>query len=329
MRARLVSAFEHFVDLRTVSHGDAARRIHADGIDILVDLKGYTSGARTAILAPRPAPIQVNFLGYPGTMGADFVDYVLADATVAPMADQPQYAEKIVHLPDCYQPNDRMRAIAEPAPTRAQCGLPERGFVFCSFNNSQKLTPGFFAIWMRLLKAVPGSVLWLLGTGATIEANLRREAHSRGVAPERLVFAPMIGLAEHLARYRHADLFLDTLPYNGHTTASDALWAGVPVLTCAGPTFAGRVAASLLKAVGLRELTTASAGEYEALALRLATEPALLTGLRRRLAANRATAPLFDAARFARGIEAAYARMWEIWRAGRPPEPFAVAPQAK
>ena len=325
MRKRLLAAFDRFVDVRKLSHVDAARRIRDDGIDILVDLKGYTKDARTEILAHRPAPVQVNFLGYPGSMGADFIDYIIADAFVAPMDQQPHFTERIVHLPGSYQPNDRRRQIAPQAPSRAACGLPERGFVFCSFNSAYKITEDVFGIWMRLLAAVPGSVLWLLDADTLAKANLQREAVARGIDPSRLVFAPKLRMQEHLARHRLADLFLDTLPVNAHTTASDALWAGLPVLTCAGRAFIGRVAGSLLQAVGLPELITHTLGDYEALALRLATDATMLRDLRDRLDHNRLTAPLFDSERYARNIEAAYAHMARLCAAGRQPEAFAVS----
>jgi protein O-GlcNAc transferase len=228
--ARLRGAFDEFVDLRTMTDAEAAKRINADRIDILVELKGYTKGARTGISAQRPAPVQVSFVGFPGTMGASFIDYVIADPFVAPMDQQPFYSEKIVHLPDCYQPNDTKRLISNITPTRAEYGLPEQSFVFCSFNNTYKITPKFFDIWMRLLMAIPGSVLWLLDANDLVKDNLRGEAVKRGIDAQRLVFAPRQPSPEHLARHRLADLFLDTLPYNAHTTASDALRAGLPVL---------------------------------------------------------------------------------------------------
>lgn len=326
MRYRLGKAFDQFVDLRDLDDREAAQRIHADGIDILVELKGYTQLSRCEITAHRAAPIQVSFLGYPGTMGADFIDYVIADPITLPMEQQPFYDERIVHLPDCYQPNDTQRRVADLTPSRPDCGLPEKGFVFCCFNNSYKLTPRFFSLWMRLLDAVPGSVLWLFDANAQIKTNLEKEAMQRGIDPARLVFAPRIGPPEHLARQRLADLFLDCLPYNAHTTTSDALWVGLPVLTLRGETFAGRVAASLLHAIGLPELVTSSETEYEALALRLATEPQLLAALRRKLHANRLTHPLFNTHRYTRHLEAAFARMWESWAKGAPPQSFAVAP---
>jgi protein O-GlcNAc transferase len=323
MRQRLMDGFDRFVDVRPLSHGQAAARIHADAIDILVDLKGHTLNARTAILAGRPAPVQVNYLGYPGTMGADFIDYIVVDRFVAPHGQQAFFSEKLVELTGCYQPNDTKRAIVA-APSRRDCGLPPDGFVFCCFNNSYKIAPAFFDIWMRLLRQVPGSVLWLLESNPLARRNLRREAETRGVDPVRLVFAPIKPIAEHLARHRHADLFLDTLPCNAHTTASDALWAGLPVLTCAGETFAGRVAASLLAAVGLPELIATSLETYEQLALDLARSPQLLRDLRDRLKANRDTSALFDLPAYVRNIEAAYARMWEIWCAGEKPAGFMV-----
>jgi protein O-GlcNAc transferase len=323
---RLRDAFDDFVDLRAMTDNEAALRIKTDKVDVLVELKGYTKGARTGISARRPAPVQVSFVGFPGTMGADFIDYVIADPFVLPMDQQEFFREKIVHLPHCYQPNDSHRLIADITPTRAECGLPEQGFVFCSFNNTYKITPEFFDIWMRLLTAIPGGVLWLLDANDLVKDNLRKEAIKRGVDPERLVFAPKLPSAEHLARHRLADLFLDTLPYNAHTTASDALWAGLPVLTCAGDRFAGRVAGSLLHAIGLPELITFSLAAYESMALRLAREPALLQGLRHRLLGNRLSAPLFDIARFTRHFEAALTQMWENWANGHEPQGFAVPP---
>ncbi|TWA66925.1 putative O-linked N-acetylglucosamine transferase (SPINDLY family) [Azospirillum baldaniorum] len=319
MRRRLTAAVERFVDLRDHADRAAAQAIAADGIDILVDLKGYTAFARTAILAARPAPMQVNWLGYPGTMGADFIDVILADAVTIPPGEEGFYSEAVVRLPHCYQPNDRHRAIAERTPSRADCGLPEDGFVFCCFNSPYKLTPAVFDVWARLLRAVPGSVLWLYAGNPLVAGNLRGEAAARGVAPERLVFTPPRPLAEHLARHRLADLFLDTLPYNAHTTASDALWTGLPVVTCRGATFAGRVAASLLDTVGLPELVTDSPAAYEALALDLARDPARLAGLKARLAAARTASPLFDGDRFARDLEDAYRAIWQRFTAAGDP----------
>ncbi|HJU15227.1 MAG TPA: tetratricopeptide repeat protein, partial [Stellaceae bacterium] len=324
VRDRLAKAFDRFVDIVPMQDPDAARLIHADALDVLVDLSGFTPVGRPKIPAYRPAPIQVNYLGYPGTMGADFIDYILVDRFVVPPEQQSCFSERVVYLPDCYQSNDDKRAIAPATPARAECGLPEQGFVFCCFNDSYKLTPRFFDVWMRLLHAVPGSVLWLLEPNRLVASNLAREAEARGIASTRLVFAPRLPLPEHLARHRLADLFLDTLPYNAHTTASDALWAGLPVLTCAGDTFAGRVGGSLLQAVGLGELVTASLEDYEALALRLAGDAGMLTRLRARLAQNRQTFPLFDTERLTRNLEAAYLRMHQIRKAGGSPMAFSV-----
>ena len=254
MRDRLTAAFDRFLDVRALSDQEIARQLRALEVDIAIDLKGYTTDSRPGILRWRPCPVQVNYLGYPGTMGADYIDYLIADPVVIPPGSEPFYSERVVRLPDCYQPNDRQRRIAVATPGRREAGLPENGFVFCCFNNNYKLTPDVFSLWMRLLHRVEGSVLWLLEDNAAAAANLRREAAARDIDPSRLVFAPRADLPDHLARHRLADLFLDTLPVNAHTTASDALWAGLPVLTCVGEAFAGRVAASLLRAAGLPEL---------------------------------------------------------------------------
>jgi predicted O-linked N-acetylglucosamine transferase (SPINDLY family) len=326
MRRRLAKAFDRFWDLKDASFVESGRCIAADGVDVLVDLKGYTKDARTEILSLRPAPIQVNYLGYPGTMGAPFIDYILVDEFVVPWDHQPFFTEKVVYLPGCYQVNDGRREISPHTPSRAECGLPEKGFVFCSFNNSYKITPEMFDAWMGLLEAVPGSVLWLLEGNGFAPAHLRREAEARGVAAQRLVFAPRCPLPEHLARHRLAELFLDTFPVNAHTTASDALWAGCPVLTLAGETFVSRVAGSLLHAMGLPELVARSLEDYRATALRLAKDADLLAHLRTRLEANRKTSPLFDAGQFARNLEKAYATMWEIYACGEKPRAFAVSP---
>lgn len=324
VRQRLVAAFDHFIDLQHTPHVAAAQRIYDDKIDILVDLKGYTGDTRTDILVNRPAPIQVNYVGYPGTMGADFIDYIIGDSFVTPLDQQPFFSERIVQLPHSYQPNDTKRQIDERIPTRELYGLPEQGLVFCSFNGSYKITPVFFDVWMRLLKAVPGSVLWLLAVNPSTEQNLRREAAARGVGPERLIFAQGMPLPLHLARHRLADLFLDTLPICAHTTASDSLWAGLPVLTCAGNCFVGRVAGSLLQAVGLPELITHSVEEYEAMALDLGTHPEKLVALKEKLKRNLPTAPLFNIEYYTRGLEAAYNRMWEIRQAGEAPKTIVV-----
>jgi protein O-GlcNAc transferase len=324
MRTRLEQAFDRFHDVPGETDERIAELIHAEEIDILLNLNGYFGLERTAVFARRPSPIQVNYLGFPGTMGAPFMDYIVADEIVLPKDQQRHFAERVAYLPYTYQPNDRKRAIAERPPTRAACGLPETGVVFCCFNNTHKLTPELFDMWMRLIDRTPGSVLWVLETTPAVAQNLRREAASRGVDPERIVFAPVIKLADHLARLRLADLFLDTLPHNAHTTASDALWCGVPVVTCLGNTFAGRVAASLLHAIGLGDLVTHSLEEYEALASRLANDPERLAAVKRRLAANRDMTPLFDTAGYTRDLESAYLTMWERHLKGEPPTSFTV-----
>jgi predicted O-linked N-acetylglucosamine transferase (SPINDLY family) len=326
MRGRLVGAVDRFADLEHASLAESVARIAADEIDVLVDLKGLTRGARTQILASRPAPIQVNYLGYPCTMAAPYMDYILVDDFVVPADQQPFFTEKLVHLPGCYQANDSQREIAPRTPSRAECGLPATGFVFCSFNNSYKITPDMFDVWMNLLKAVPGSVLWLLEGNRFVPVNLRAEARARGVSGERLVFAPKVTVPDHLARHRLADLLLDCFPVNAHTTASDALWAGCPVLTIAGETFVSRVAGSLLRAIGLPELITTTLEDYQAMALRLARDADLLAAVRGRLEASRLKCGLFDGAQFARNLEQAYVTMWQIHAAGEKPRPFAVSP---
>ena len=326
MRRRLANTFDDFVDLETASHAQAAERIRNDGVDILVDLKGYTRDARPTIMAMRPAPIQVSYLGYPGTMGTNALDYIIADPFVVPTDQQPNYAESIVHLPDSYQANDSTRPIAERIPTRRECGLPESGFVFCCFNASYKFTPRVFDVWIRLLGAVPGSVLWILASNDLAAGNLKREAEARlAGSAGRLVFAPSLPNPEHLARFAVADLFLDTLPYNAHTLASDALWGGCPVITCSGETFPSRVAGSILRAAGLPELVTESLSSYEALALRLARDPGELGILRRRLQSNRGAVPLFDSHRFTRNLESAFKTIWRRHLAGEPPSPLTGA----
>jgi predicted O-linked N-acetylglucosamine transferase (SPINDLY family) len=326
IRQRIAQGSDQFVDIRETSFTEAARQIHVDGVDILVDLTGYTKSARTQILALCSAPIQVNYLGYPGTMGADFIDYIITDRFITPPDQEPFFTEKFVYLPDCYQVNDRQRPIAERTPSRTECGLPETGFVICCFNNTYKITPPIFDIWMRLLQEVPGSVLWLLEANPSVAANLRKEATVRGATPDRLVFAPRVPQEHHIARLPLADLFLDTVPVNAHATASDALWAGLPVLTCAGETFASRVAGSLLTAIGLPELITHSLEEYEARALHLIQHAEELAALRARLAENRLNSPLFDSKRFTRHLEAAYLLMWECYLKGEPPGQIEVPP---
>jgi protein O-GlcNAc transferase len=324
MRARLHQAFDRFVDIAALSNRDAASRIHEDEVDILIDLKGYTHRARPAIAAYRPAPVQVSYLGFPATMGAEFIDYTLVDRFVVPESQQAFFTERLVHLPNCYQVNDRKREVAALRTERSGCGLPERGLVLCCFNNSYKLSPGMFDIWMRLLKAAPDSVLWLLGANELVEANLRGEAEKRAVDPSRLIFAPVVPPPAHLERHRHADLFLDTVPCNAHTTASDALWCGLPVLTCSGDTFAGRVAGSLLSVIGVPELVTASLEDYERTALALIREPDRLRALRRKIERERDVNSLFDLPKLTGAIEAAYRRMWRRWLAREKPVPFVI-----
>ncbi len=325
LRRRIEQAFGGTIDIAGASDDEAAAMIRAREVDILVNLNGYFGRLRQGVFARRPAPVQVNYLGFPGTLGADYIDYLIADAHLIPPGEDGHYVERIVRLPDSYQANDSTREIAARTPTRAQAGLPHAGFVFCCFNNNYKITPEVFDVWMRLLLGVEGSVLWLFEDNADAVRNLRREAERRGVAAHRIVFAPRLPPDEHLARHRLADLFVDTLPYNAHTTASDALWAGLPLVTVTGMTFAGRVATSLLRAAGLPELVNTSLADYEALALELAVSPDRLARLRERLAANRDRCALFSAERFCRHIESAYQTMWQRLRRGDAPAAFDVA----
>jgi protein O-GlcNAc transferase len=317
MRARLQRAFERFVDLRGRDPAAVAEAIRADGIDILVDLKGHTEGASPVVLARRPAPIQVHYLGYPGTLGGGLVDYLIGDPVVTPVEHAADYAETLVLLPHSYQINDRARLIAEP-PSRTELGLPATGTVFCNFNHSFKINPQVFDAWSKILKSIPDSVLWLLARGDHDPAigNLRCEAQARGIDPARLVFAPYRPNAEYLGLYRHADLFIDTWPYNAHTTASDALWAGCPVLTTLGTTFAGRVAASLLAAAGLPELVQPTVDRYVATAIALAGDPGERARLKAHLAGAGHASPLFDTVQTTRALEAAYVAMAEQYRQG-------------
>jgi predicted O-linked N-acetylglucosamine transferase (SPINDLY family) len=317
-RQRIIRACDKFIDIKNLSHADSAARIRSDRVDILVDLKGYTEGMRAGIPAYRPAPIQVNWLGYPGTMGAEFIDYIISDHFITPPGSETCYTEKIIKLPDCYQVNDRCRPISNIEPTRLSCALPDSVFVFCSFNQTYKFNPETFNIWVNLLKAIPDSVLWLLESNPFAPDNLRHQAQLRGVAPDRLIFAPKLPLADHLARYRLADLFLDTSPYNSHTTASDALWAGLPLVTMAGDTFASRVAGSLLLNVGMKELITDSLETYQACALKLAGDKNWRDGLRQRLIDHQIDAPLWNSRAFTHNLETAYKIIYERWLAGEP-----------
>src|SRR5262249_16921978 len=326
LRSRLVRSFDQFHDVRPHSDADAAALMAQLEVDIAVDLMGYTSFSRPGILARRPTPIQVSYLGYPGSMGASFIDYILADRLVLPFEEQEFYDEKIVQLRDCYQPNDSKREISPVVPTRREVDLPQDVFVFCCFNNGYKIAPPMFDVWMRLLRSIDDSVLWLFARHELVRQNLRREATARRVDPARLVFIEELPHEDYLARHALADLFLDTLPYNAGATGSNALWTGLPLLTCRGNTLAGRFGSSLLHAVGLPELVTNSLDEYEALACKLATDRELLRSVRRKLVENRGTCPLFDTDRFRRHIEAAYQRMFEIALRGEPPQSFGVEP---
>jgi predicted O-linked N-acetylglucosamine transferase (SPINDLY family) len=328
MRARVMGAFDRFIDVRDRNDGDVAKLLYDLEVDIAVDLMGYTLDSRTGVLACRPAPVQVNYLGFAGTMAASYIDYIVADRVVIPETHRRNYSEQVVYLPDCFMATDDKRQIAEHTPSRSEVGLAENAFVFCSFNNSYKVTPQIFDIWMRLLRKVEGSVLWLSNAPDRAVSNLRREAQARGVGPERLVFAARTKhQQDHLARLRLADLFVDSLPYNAHTTASDALWAGLPLVTCLGSTFAGRVAGSLLMAIGLEELATQSLADYEAVALQLARDPGALAEVKARLVRNRTSHPLFDTKRFCRNLEAAYMGMWERHQRGEGPASFVVETQ--
>jgi len=324
MRERLRGGFDRFVEVTGQTDREIAAVARALGIDIAIDLGGHTRESRLGIFAHGPAPTRVHFLGYPGTLGASFVDYLIADPIVIPAAQRQWYAEAIAYLPDTCQVNDRQSAIAPRTFARAALTLPDDAFVFCCFNQSYKIEPAVFAIWMRLLQRIERSVLWLHGSNAAVPGNLRREAEARGVSADRLVFAPGMSLPEHLARHRAADLFLDTLHFNAHTTASVALWAGLPVLTCPGDTFISRIGASLLTAIGLPELIASSPAEYEALAVHLATHRDELAAIRDSLDAQRSTFPLFDTPRFARNLESAYVRMWQRHRQGIPPRDIRV-----
>ena len=329
IRARVKDGVETFIDARGMSDFEIASLLREREVDVAVDLMGLTADCRPGIFAFRPAPAQVNYLGYPGTMAAESMDYLIADRVVVPESERHQYREKIVYLPDSYLPSDDKRRISALRPSRSEAGLPNEGFVFCSFNNTYKFTPEMFAVWMRLLRKVEGSVLWLSESNASAQRNLRREAEAEGIDSGRLVFAQHLpSPEEHLARLALADLFLDTLPCNAHSTASDALWAGLPVLTCMGSTFAGRVAASLLHALGLPELIARSLPEYEAKALGLAHDSVALADMKTKLARHRKIAPLFDTARFTRNLESAFVTMRDRNASGEAPRSFAVGDAA-
>lgn len=319
MRKRLEIAFDGFIDASNKSDWDVAELSRQMGIDIAVDLAGLTGASRTGIFALRAAPLQVNYIGYPGTMGADYIDYLIADNTLIPQGSEAHYSEKIVYLPS-FQANDSKRRISDKVFSRAELGLPESGFVFCCFNNNYKITPATFDGWMRILKQVAGSVLFLYAENEWVATNLASEAARRGVAKDRLVFGKRLAFAEYLSRYRAADLFLDTLPFNAGATASDALWAGLPVLTCQGEAFASRMGSSLLTAIGLPELITTTPEDYESLAVDLATHPERLHAISQKLKRNRLSTPLFDTKLFTRNIECAYTKMVERYRLDLPPD---------
>jgi predicted O-linked N-acetylglucosamine transferase (SPINDLY family) len=323
-RARLQAGLDRFIDIRAISDADAATLLRDLEIDIAIDMMGHTLDARLDIFAYRPAPIQVNYLGYTGTTGAPFIDYIIADHFVVPRGDDVHYSERVVRLPECFQVTDSTSPVAERTPTRSELGLPEQGFVFCCFNNGFKIKPAMFDLWMRLLRRVDGSVLWLLRSNDWAERNLRCEAEKRGIESHRLVFAPKVSIDQYQAQHRVADLFLDTLPYNAHTTAGYALLAGLPVLTCPGRGFAARVAGTQLNALNLPELLSNSLQEYEAKALELATNPPLLQAIRQKLARAVLDAPLFNTDRYRRHLEAAYVTMWEMYSRGEQPRAFDV-----
>jgi predicted O-linked N-acetylglucosamine transferase (SPINDLY family) len=318
MRQRLKRSFDRFIDVNEKSALEAAELARSMEIDIAVDLGGFTRDSRTEIFALRTAPLQISYIGYLGTLAAPYIDYLVADGAIVPPQLRGFYSEKLIYLPS-YQANDSARRIADKAFGRQELGLPATGFVFCCFNASYKITPETFSCWMRLLGRVPGSVMFLLGGDPVTERNLRREAVQRGIEADRLVFGGPLAVPEYLARYRAADLFLDTLPYNAGTTASDALWAGLPVLTCAGEAFASRVAASVVHAAGLPELVTSSQADYEALAVELATVPKRLAEIKQRLIKNRLTTLLFDSRLFTSRLETAYSGIYDRYLADLPP----------
>jgi protein O-GlcNAc transferase len=322
---RRINAAVPIVDIRQLDDTTALGAVQEKQIDILINLNGYFGEQRTELFAARAAPIQVNYLGFPGTLGASFMDYIVADRCVIPENHKPFYTEKVVYLPTCYQAADNKRKIAASVPTRLECGLPSSGFVFCCFNNSYKILPDIFDRWMRILSQVEHSVLWLLSDDQEAKANLQREASARNIDPQRLIFAKRVPPTDHLARHAVADLFLDTVPCNAHTTANDALWAGLPLLTCSGETFSSKVAASLLNAIGLPELVTTTLDDYERAAVDLALSGNKLALIKNRLAENRLAAPLFKTELFTRHLESAYQAMFDRYRAGSGPEHIYVA----
>jgi predicted O-linked N-acetylglucosamine transferase (SPINDLY family) len=329
MRKRLVKTFDSFHDVREMPDQDIAELARSQGIDIAIDLTGYTQNGRSAIFPYRPAPVQVNYLGYPGTMGADFIDYIIADRTLVPEQSQKFYSEKIVYMPHCYQVSDNSRPAPEAEVSRAELGLPETGFVFCCFNHNYKITPREFDIWMQLLTKVESSVLWLRRSNEWAEVNLKKEAETRGVDPGRLIFAEKCDYSEYLMRMTKADLFLDTFNYNAGAVANDALWCGLPVLTLQGQSYVARMACSLLTAIGLPELITTSVDEYEQLAFDLATNPEKLSAIKDRLSTERDNSVLFDTGQFTKDIETAYRRMYDRYFAGETPAHLFVDEQER
>jgi protein O-GlcNAc transferase len=324
-RQKIRQDCDKFSELDNLSHDEAAKCIYRDKVDILVDLMGHTRGNRLAICARRPSPIQVSYLGFLGTTGAEFIDYFITDKIVTPEDQSIYYTEKLVFLPDSYQINDHLQQISENQWLKQDCGLPPEGFVFCSFNQPYKIDPDMFDTWMRILRRIPQSVLWLLNQNFAATENLQRRAQAQGIQPSRLIFADALPLEDHLARLRLADLALDTRIYNGGATTSNALWAGVPVITLKGDHFVSRMSSSILSAVGLSELVTHNLKDYEALAVELAGRPDKLRAVRKKLARNRLTHPLFDTPRFVRNLENAYKMMWKIFAGGHPPQSIEVA----
>ena len=325
-RRRFIDASDKFIEAKGMNSRNIAELLRSLEVDIAVDLAGYTADSRADVFALRPAPIQVNFLGFTGTMGAEFMDYILADRYVIPEYDRVNFTEKVVYLPDCYFPTDGTLRLADRMPTREEYGLPSTAFIFCSFNHDFKINPTMFDIWMRLLIRIPGSVLWLMKLNSSAEANLIREAEARGVDSSRIIFATRVpSIEDHLVRYQLADLFLDTTPYNAHTTTSDVLFAGLPVLTCPGGAMHSRVAGSLLHAIGLPEMIAGSLTEYEEMAIKLAFDAALLADIKSRLRVNKESYPLFKTEQFCRNLESAYTSMWEKYQRGEGAESFAVA----
>ena len=324
MRRRLSKSFDRFSDVQGMTDSAIARRVRQDGIDIAIDLNGYTKGNRAGIFAYRAAPIQINYLGYPGTLGADFMDYIVADRFLIPEENQKYFNERPLYLPNTYMPTDNTRELSQKPVTRGDMGLPEDAFVFCCFNNNYKISLAEFDIWMRLLHNVEGSVLWLRKSNELSKINMIKEANKRNIDKSRLIFADRVPMDEHLARQRLADLFIDTFTYNAHTTATEALWAGLPVVTKAGQGFASRVAGSLLHAIGLPELVTTTERDYEHLIQELATNPKKLTEAKNKLAANRLTQPLFNTKMYTEYLESGYQQAYQNYLDGNPPRTITV-----